>query len=43
MALLELTSQFGSFHNAVLEDQALQKQAISIVNTTTANPFIPAF
>jgi hypothetical protein len=30
-------SDFQSFHNAVLEDDDLQKQVISIVNTATAN------
>jgi hypothetical protein len=30
-------SDFQSFHNAVLEDEDLQKQVISIVNTATTN------
>ena len=30
-------SDFQSFHNATLEDEDLQKQVISIVNTATAN------
>jgi hypothetical protein len=30
-------SDFQSFHNAVLEDEDLQEQVISIVNTATAN------
>jgi hypothetical protein len=30
-------SDFQSFHNAVLEDDDLQEQVISIVNTATAN------
>jgi len=30
-------SDFQSFHNAILEDEDLQKQVISIVNTATAN------
>ena len=30
-------SDFQSFHNAVLEDDDLQKRIISIVNTATAN------
>ena len=30
-------SDFQSFHNAILEDEDLQKQVISIVNIATAN------
>ena len=30
-------SDFQSFRNAVLEDEDLQEQVISIVNTATAN------
>ena len=30
-------SDFNSFRNAVLEDEDLQEQVISIVNTATAN------
>ena len=30
-------SDFQSFHNAVIEDEDLQEQVISIVNTATAN------